>query len=168
MVPERSLTAMPMRFDPRSMPKTRLAGNGVPSDAQCFIETFSVLAAGRGDIALAAATATHGLRCIFDEVASNTARCRRDRGNQGHATGGCHTTEHHDVDTGLAYGDGKVAQVAGAEPVDAFDQRTIHRRGSQFGGSACSKLRPQDTQLLVQCLDLVESALHTFDQPVGG
>ena len=65
IVPDRSLTATPMRFDPRSSPSARThrraAAAGLRGDAQRLVETGRVLAAGGRDVALAAAASADGL-----------------------------------------------------------------------------------------------------------
>ena len=49
-------------------------GGCLRSDPQRLVETFRVLAAGGGDVALAATAATDGLCSVLDEVAGNLAR----------------------------------------------------------------------------------------------
>ena len=70
IVPDRSLTAMPIRFVPGSMPSARTPGRRAGASAvgsrvaasaairMRLVEPRRVLAAGRGDVALAATAAT--------------------------------------------------------------------------------------------------------------
>ena len=72
-MPERSLTATPMRFEPRSRPRARTvrrghAAGGVGGDAQRLVDAAGVLAARRGDVALAAAAAADGPGGVADQA----------------------------------------------------------------------------------------------------
>ena len=80
IVPEVSLTATPIRFEPRSRPSARTAqvrARGGRGDAQGLVET-AVLAAGGGDVALAAAAATDGPGRVLDQAAAWTPVGGRD------------------------------------------------------------------------------------------
>ena len=79
IVPERSLTATPMRFEPRSKPSARTgqvdAGghDGVLRDRQGVADAAGVLASRRRDVALAAASADR-LRGVADQSRSLDAQ----------------------------------------------------------------------------------------------
>ena len=92
MVAEKSLTAIPMRFEPRSIPSAADArhpivgggsrsggdrlGGGPSGEFQRRRNPADVLAARRGDVALAAATTADRLRGVLDQVARRTSAAR--------------------------------------------------------------------------------------------
>ena len=120
MVPVRSLTAMPIRLDPEIDAERphRVTGSPVAAacrDAQRLVEPVGVLAAGRGDVALAAATAADGLGRVLDEVAGDLARRGVTAATSDTPPVSLMPPSTTIVDAGLlAHGDGEFAQVARA------------------------------------------------------
>src|SRR4051812_26501379 len=137
MVPERSLTATPTRFVPRSSPSTLTStcarpgrgrgasglwasggltpcGDGFSGDAQRLGDAVGVLAAGRGDVALAPATTTDGSRRVLDQRTGRLLGARLHGGDERDAVGVGRADQHDDVHARLlAHGDGQLAQVVG-------------------------------------------------------
>ena len=71
------------------------------------------------------------------------------------------------LDLGLPDGDGQLAQVVGAEAVDALHDDAVDRGGREVARLLAGQLRAQRLQLVLQRLDLVHASLHTADEIVG-
>ena len=76
--------------------------------------------------------------------------------------------EHDAADAGLLpNGDGQVAQVAGIDTVETFDDDTVDGRTGELAGPAGRQLRPHLLEFGLERLHLVELALHAVDDIAG-
>src|SRR5262245_57654435 len=124
IVPLRSLTATPMRFEPRSSPSTRTAwsvavgavapagARRVAGDAKRLVDAGRVLPARDRDIALAAAAALDHLGGVAEEVSGLEPGVGTERGDERRPTRVAAAAEDDHGDARLvADGDREVAEV---------------------------------------------------------
>ncbi len=127
-----------------------------------------VLAAGRGDVTLAASTATDRLGGVRDQVRRRSAGARFDGGDEADAAGVRLADEDDEPDPGLlAHGDRELAEIACGEAVDAGHDDTVVRDRGEFRGAAERQLGAQRLDLVLERLGLVELALDPAEEIVG-